>query len=187
MRRRTLVILIVIILALVGSFFLYTHLYPTDGSNNTMLDTSSGVGGDPENYESYVPEDINIPLPPPKEYPIPEGDTFTIQTPQGGVVVNNFYMIHPITPDGSGVMLRDGNDYDIFYSIDFGSFTITLEAQPLNELRGQAEQELLNILGISKTNACKLNMHLNVLNGVDPRTDGGADYGLSFCPNRRNF
>ncbi len=54
---------------------------------------------------------------------------------------------------------------------------------PVQKTRVQAEQALLEQLNISREDACKLTVHLNVLNGIDRRYDGGEDYGLSFCPN----
>jgi flagellar basal body-associated protein FliL len=181
MNKKTLIILIVVVIVLaIGGFFAYRVLSPSSGGK-TPLSSDSDVGTLPDDYAPY---EINIPISSPPERHPPTGETFDIQTTQGSVAVKNFYNDHPIDPNGIGVNIVDNADYNIYYNIDFGSFTITLYRQPLEANRHAAEQALLQALGVKPTDVCKLNAHLNVLGGVDPSADGGADYGLSFCPNQ---
>ncbi len=181
--KRIITLIIILTIVAAGGFFIYRSLGPSQEARlSSFPGLDAGVVPD-----DYAPYEINIPVSPPPRRNPPTGETFNIQTDQGSVTVKNFYQDHPIDPNGRGVTIVDNADYNIYYNIDFGSFTITLNRQPLETNRHAAEQNLLQALDVQPTDACKLNVHLNILNGVDPSTNGGADYGLSFCANSRHF
>jgi len=125
---------------------------------------------------------INIkPLPSPT---IPAGDTVNIVTAQGSLTVNNFYKKAEKIIE-TAVYLKNSPNYAIIYGSDSNQFLISLyatDASQANLYRSQAESEFINILGISKADACKLNMDVEVANSYDQALSN-TNYGLSFCPN----
>ena len=111
----------------------------------------------------------------------PAGDTITIGTSKGTVVMKNFYKSAAIiSPDGSGVLITDSPAYDISYATYDSSFAISLLQTPLAAVRAQAEAVFLQDLGISKEDACKLKATVEVPVSVDPG-NAGINLGLSFC------
>ena len=71
--------------------------------------------------------------------------------------------------------------YSIFYVDADQSFNITLQQEPIKQTRQQAEQELLQRLGIGQQGACRLNYWVGVPYGVNP-IYSGKNLGFSFCP-----
>lgn len=133
--------------------------------------------------------EFNAPLEPPiPEAILPKGDTFTIETEKGDVTVKNFFKGREKEVTSSGIRVVCFNDseecqHSIYFNWEWKGFAITLMRTPLQKVRDEAEQSLLDSLNISREDACRLNVQLNVANGIDSEYDGGADYGLSFCPN----
>jgi hypothetical protein len=115
------------------------------------------------------------------ENPPTTQETFVIETTEGSVLIKNFYKNPVAILPGIGLVLTTTFDYDIHFMFSDNSFTITIFNPPIVEVRRQAEEELLNILGVSEQDACKLNVHLGVHRSADSDLGGGADYGLSFC------
>lgn len=140
-----------------------------------------------------IPTELNFPVGPNLSPDVlPRGETFIIQTEHGDVTVRNFFRGREadVTSDGIELVCRDLSsncDYHIYFNWNWKSFAIMLLKAPVQKTRVQAEQAFLEQLNISQEDACKLNVHLNVARGVDPRTDGGEDYGLSFCSNGLPF
>jgi hypothetical protein len=58
---------------------------------------------------------------------------------------------------------------------------ITIEAAPLEANREAAEAALLSSLGVSRQDACKLNVYEGVLASVSDQ-DSGTAFPMSFCP-----
>jgi hypothetical protein len=139
--------------------------------------------------KSSMPTELKSPISPKiSEALLPKGDTFIIETENGDVAVRNFFKGREKDATVSGIELvcidGDGRcDYSIYFNWNWKSFAIMLQKAPVPEVREQAEQSFLQQLNISREDACRLNVHLNVLNGIDEKYDGGEDYGLSFCPN----
>lgn len=140
-----------------------------------------------------MPIEVNFPVSPKiSEDVLPKGDTFIIQTTSGDVTVRNFFKDRGKDVTSTGIELLAGqvqigssyllSDYSIYFDWNWKYFAITVQKQPIQKIREQAEQALLEQLDISREDACKLTVHLNVLRGVG-KFDGGQDYGLSFCPN----
>lgn len=104
----------------------------------------------------------------------PKTDTITIGTGSGSIEVKNFYKTIVDTEEGF-VILEDNADYEIVYDRSTSQFYIYLITDSAPQ--SQAENELLNILGIGQQDVCKLDvlvLRAGQTNGVD----------LSFCANR---
>jgi hypothetical protein len=112
----------------------------------------------------------------------PTGSTFQIGTPQGVITVNNFYKTMAyITTDNENVVLAETDDYNVDYVRAGSSFIIALTAvtSSLQDVRNAAEAAFMGQLGVSESDACKL----NVDEGVTDKTSQyyGDSLGLSFC------
>jgi hypothetical protein len=133
--------------------------------------------------------DVYVPPTPSLKLNTPSGDTFIIQTPSGDVQVRNFF-INPVEradyADMTTVTISETKDYGIVYQIfgprlnDKYEFVVLPYAKPVEPAVAKAEAALLENLGISREDACKLNVRVGVADYVDPR-HAGTNYGLSFC------
>ena len=108
----------------------------------------------------------------------PKGDFFELGTERGSVAVKNFYKTAKEIVDAE-VVLAETPDYLIVYKPLEGNFDIfILSANNLHDLIQLAEEKLLEQLGISREDACKLNV---AVYGANPAF-GGDVRPLSFCP-----
>lgn len=109
----------------------------------------------------------------------PQGPTFSIQTPRGIVQVNNFYA-SASDATSTIVTVTSTDEYNIIYHQENSSFLITLVNRPITTARTDAENAFLQVLGISKSDACRLYVAVGIPAWVDP--DHGGEVGpLSFC------
>ena len=107
-----------------------------------------------------------------------------VESNDGGVVlVNNFY-----TSEGSRVENRNNDitvketaNYGIEFQPQFQTFFITLSGKDLLFSRSEMEKNLVSILGVTQTEACRLKVNVGVVYSVNPGASG-IEYGLSFCP-----
>lgn len=124
---------------------------------------------------------------------IPTSDTFDIPTANGKVTVKNFYKTSGLTTESGAVEMRDDEYQIAFDGLNYYNFFIHLPFIPDNGdippgwdfRRSKAEQDFLQIIGISKTDACKLKVNVGFA-GVHnelAETYAGINFGLSFCPN----
>ncbi len=112
----------------------------------------------------------------------PSGNIVTLQTSQGAVHINNIFKNpQQVTPDKTSMLVSGTNGYDILYYAPDGSFLISISATPVTTIIAQAESAFLQLLGISKSDACKLKVQVSVPISVDPNY-AGQNFGLSFCP-----
>ena len=121
--------------------------------------------------------------PPPVTSPIniPPGNTLTIGTPQGSVVMNNFYnSADYIAQNQRAIVIQQSSTYDIVYNVSDSGFTLTVFSMPFETVRQTAEAALLNLLGISKQDACKLSVYENVTGNASGQY-AGRSFPLSFC------
>ena len=109
----------------------------------------------------------------------------------GSVLVKNFEN-SPTTakdPTGDGYYYVSGGlyqnqthaPYQIFYDSEHQYFGITLYKEPLGQYRTQAENELMQDLGISQQQMCSLNYDISVGQGINDLYVG-QNLGFSFCP-----
>ncbi len=115
----------------------------------------------------------------------PTGNMFTLGTPSGNVTVNNFYNIaQSVSTDHTSILIVQTSTYNITYYIPDSSFNLLITTAPFLAARQEAETELLQILGVSRGDACKLSVRESTMPGVDAAYSGSG-YGLSFCPSGR--
>ncbi len=119
----------------------------------------------------------------------------------GGTIVTNDFIHNGVTiPDAanSGRYLLAGNlgycitdsqkcqagavtNFNVFYDSTAGSFTIALLKEPLGQVRLEAEQFLMQTLGITQEDMCRLNYYVGTTAHVNPYYDS-KNLGFSFCP-----
>ena len=71
--------------------------------------------------------------------------------------------------------------YQIFYDSQHQYFGITLYKEPLGQYRTQAEDELMQELGISQQQMCSLNYDVSAGPGINDLYSS-ENIGFSFCP-----
>jgi hypothetical protein len=124
--------------------------------------------------------------------------TVFLQTNQGMVRAKNFYTgAAAVTRDAvlMRVDFQSKYHYGISYDTRSNQFFVVLDTYSMQEAkkyRTTAESDLLDILGISRADACKLNVDLRV-NPTSIRAGNyssdlsSKNYGLSFCPSGLPF
>lgn len=94
--------------------------------------------------------------------------------------------VYAVTVPLEGTPPSVAPEYSIVFFEDRTAFTIVINARPLSETRARAERALLEKLGITEKEACRLNVDLGVIASVDLDMSG-RNFGLSFCPNGLPF
>lgn len=111
---------------------------------------------------------------------LPAGNTLTIGTPRGTVMVKNFYTADPPVNDGGDLVIKETANYSIVYDPTDGSFWLAITGTPFNTWQKTAEQDLLQTLAIDKTDACKLKATAGIVyKPGDP--NNGKSFPLTFC------
>lgn len=110
----------------------------------------------------------------------PQEEKIILQTKNGGVEVNNFYK-NIVETIGDTVFLKKEPSFNLAYFRPDGTILIALKKKPIFETRKDAEKSLLEIMGINKDAACKLNVSIEVPVSIDENY-AGENLGLSFCP-----
>lgn len=139
-----------------------------------------------------VPTDTNQPAFP--EFPIIQGtkpdvstDKFEIKTQEGPIHVNNVYKLPPVQElSYDGIKFKNSDYYSMDYYPNQQGFIIIITNPDIEKARQIAEDDFLNILGISKNEACQLNVSMTVFREVSDLASG-RNYRLSFCPNGKPF
>lgn len=142
--------------------------------NNNEYGGSTGqlptVPSSTEAGQSPVPAVVNFPG-------APQGTTFQMGTPKGLVTMNNFYSL-PLIVDEEFLILQNTDQYQINFNTETNQFYIYFSSSPSTVLRGQVEGDFLTLLGISQSDACKLNIAEGFLGNL-PVASQQQD--LSFC------
>lgn len=175
MRRIILIIIAIVVIGAIG-YVWFAYLRPQSSSPASVA-TGGTAGGNAGGSVTNVSADKITPFSP---NGIPPGNTVSIGTPEGIVIVSNFYKT-AIGTDGRALVLRKTSGYEIIYNAEESAFGIYVLASPVASEEATAEQNLLSVLDISQQDACKLNVTWGVSPSVDP-SRAGATYGLSFCP-----
>ena len=119
----------------------------------------------------------------------PDPNKIVITTPRGeDIEVSSPSKIAENKLDEKNMVLKTTADYQIlYYAYSEGpSFLISVLSSNIETARALGELNLLNILGISKTDACKLAVSVTVPQDVSAKA-AGDDYRLSFCPDGKQF
>ena len=71
-------------------------------------------------------------------------------------------------------------DYDIAFYPKGAVFRVSINKEPVEANRRAAEKRLLEILGVSQDQACKLNVYVGISKDID-ESYAGVNVGLTFC------
>ena len=138
-------------------------------------------------HASLASDEVFVKTPKDDDAPPANGtDTIPIQTSSGErVMVKNFYK-DVVEISGTSVFVRDTSQYTLIYFPAESAFLITLNDSNVHTARAVAEFELVDILGISQQDLCRLAIFITIPFDVS-ETYGGKSYSLSFCPNGDSF
>ncbi len=106
-----------------------------------------------------------------------------IQTDKGGVTVKNFYKIAVKIWEGGQYLIKEKGDYGLYYYQQSGRFEIGISSRSKSDFyikKSIAEQDLINTLGVTEAEACKLLVTIGSTNIGDESIDGQI-FPLSFC------
>ena len=125
-------------------------------------------------------------IPPVTPYPTFIFQPSVTQTPLGekimisDIPVNNFLKTAiKINPSGN-ILIKDGGTYQITVYTSTGQFLLSIQQSPFEETRNIAEKAFLDLLGVEKNQACKLDVSITTPFFANPDL---ADeiFPLSFC------
>lgn len=103
---------------------------------------------------------------------IPPGGSITIGTAKGNVTTKNFYKTALGLVEGTDLVMVQNANYEIDYSSVDSSFAITMAPNVPATMEVTAESDLLNTLGVSTADACRLSVLVY---------EGSQARALSFC------
>ena len=176
MRKFLYLIGIVAALGILGylTFILFFRQGPPQGAANRQILVQSGLlpSTPLAANESSSPSDNNYSI----TDQFPKTPTIKIGTSQGTVEVKNFYLTLVDTEEGSVILKRNDGEYEIAYRRDDSLFRVELWS-PSAAVRQNAEKDLLQILGVGQSDACKLNVEVTLFRTVQD----GTSSPLSFC------
>lgn len=125
-------------------------------------------------------DEVSDPLVPPAQmYGAPTSTTITIGTPQGVVSVNNFYQTG-VGAQEQYIIIKRNSNYEIDYDTYFSIFYIAITGQPFATWQPVAERDFLQTLGVSTTDACKLDASEGAVSSAGNSNTSGL-LPLSFC------
>lgn len=105
-------------------------------------------------------------------------DTQTISDPNNP---GYYYLGYHQSTGPEDASATDAPPYVIGYIVQTHYFNVGLYAEPIGQVRIEAEQYLLNMLGITEEEACTLKYMVSVPNNVNSYYSG-QNLGFSFCP-----
>ncbi|KKQ94357.1 MAG: hypothetical protein UT20_C0039G0010 [Candidatus Levybacteria bacterium GW2011_GWA1_39_11] len=139
MGKKTLIIFSVITIMLIIFLILFVFSSNKKGEKGLKLPAPTRV----------VPTRVDE-----KRQPTPLPDKIYIS----GVEVKNFYKNPKRIDESKDVFIVEGAEYSIVFLSPFNHFKISILKSPFKETREKAEQEFINILGITKAQSCKLSV-----------------------------
>ena len=162
MRKKTIlfvIALLIVILVCLGFFLQRKNSTPQNTLNKISLPTSTTA------QPTAIATPTNNPYPP----------TLALGTKHGIVTINNPHRI-ALSSDEGVEILRQTDEYSLAYDSPANTFLIyTLKTKLDPATRTLAENDLLKILGINQTDACKL-----ALSTLVPHRSPESSW--SFCP-----
>jgi hypothetical protein len=163
------ILIVIVVLIVVGFvlFFVLTHNAGNVGSN-VLPGISSTSGGQLPSVAVVYPD-------------APTGQTISLGTANGTVRVDNFYAASStqVGEDGT-LIIKQTSDYWFSYDPSDSSFWIAISGTPFAAVQQAAEQDFLTTLGVSKADACKLDVSVGVPYSAGNPLDGQS-LPLSFC------
>lgn len=164
------IIIVIAVIVIIATVILLILTHKKVASNNNAGNTGNATTGSLPSVSATTSTNN-----------FPTGNTLTIGTPEGSVTINNFYNnAQQISVDRTSILIEQTNTYNITYYAPDSSFNILISTTPVTTVQAQAEAAFLQVLGISKNDACKLNVTIGVPESVDPNY-ANENIGLSFC------
>ncbi len=114
---------------------------------------------------------------------IHNGTTLTDETNPGTYVLAGDLGYCPPEARSCGTGIHD---FEIEYDANDQSFTVTLQKEPLSQTRSEAENYLLQVLGVDQNTLCRLNYYVGTTYWVNESYDD-RNLGFSFCPGAVNL
>jgi hypothetical protein len=111
-----------------------------------------------------------------------KGDRLPITTERGIVWVNDFTK-NSIYSDDQVTMITNNQNYDLYFDKNDQSFNIRLLEPEIEKSKPIAENGLLEILKISKTDVCKLIILISVPPQIDAKLSE-EKLSLSYCKDK---
>lgn len=167
--RWKIIVIILILLILAGVGFIFWR-----SQQQVAKLPNYQVGQLPTSPTSTNPQLPNYPV-----TPLPSYDSASIRlgTPKGIVTVNNFRKLI-ISSDESIDVFKQTTDYALAYENYSQKFRIQLFTTPTGSTGQQsAEKDLMDILNISQSDACKLPI---IITSINPNSSPVTNW--SFCP-----
>lgn len=121
-----------------------------------------------------------LPQTPPLPTVIPANPQILNRVDIQGVSVNNFIETSKTIEETGEVFAAEKDDYVIIYHKDVEDFLLNVLSSPFESIKLEAEADFLKTLGITKIEACRLNVVIKTPRFANP-DQAGKDFGLSFC------
>ena len=156
---------------------------PSIPQGDLVPDSGQTPISDSEPDSGQIPDSEPTPITYPTPTPTLGSETLMINTPSGQVEINDV-LLNPekVLSGGWGVVVKRTSQYSmVYYEADQG-FVISIEDTDVEAARTAVESVFLTTLGISESDACKLNVSLSVPRDINFDL-AGKNYRLSFCPN----
>lgn len=109
---------------------------------------------------------------------VPVTDTIVIKD----VIIKNFYPLAKDTNINGDVLVVDDPSYHIVYFPFRKTFLINILSSPFEDARIKTEEKFLQILGITREDACRLNVEIGTPRFANEDL-AGQTFRLSFCEN----
>lgn len=100
------------------------------------------------------------------------------------IQVNDFFKQAQKTNISGDVAFGENEKYRIVYLKKFNQFLINILSSPFPRIRMEAENAFIETLGITKDQACMLNVSVGTPYSVNPEYSG-IKYSLSFCKDKK--
>ena len=122
------------------------------------------------------------------DYPVPlsSDEKIKINTNKGIIEVANIYGVNFPKLSADGIEFENNEDFYMAYYPQNQGFVIVIQNIDIESARKKAEDRFLEVLEITKNQACSLDVSMTVPMDISEMVSGG-EYGLSFCSNGKPF
>lgn len=116
--------------------------------------------------------------------PLPSGMDFSSEKMEvAGITINNIYKNNTGMNRDYDIQFFKNENYELVFLSHYQKFIITIVGSPFQMYIKPAEEEFIKALGISKEQACNLNVEIGTVIFANPDY-AGKTYLLSFCRNK---
>lgn len=172
---KMLVLILVPTLLVVVAAFLFFFKKPST-TNVSPEKTPSSSSSNKTSFPTDTPFTI----------PSKDASKMTVDVEGNKIEMNNLYKNPVETFPGNNVAFAENDQYHMLFYPKNKGFIIIILDKNIQAGRDKAENDFLTTLGVTKEQACKLTVDLGTIYSVNPSV-AGKNYGLSFCPNGKQF